>query len=327
MKFASALQINLIAALAAVLFAGPAIAQSPYPNRPITFVMTFSPGGPGDILMRGAAPALSARLNNQPIVFDYRAGAGGAVGILSVINAAPDGYTVLYSSNGIVSDQAVKVQPAYDPRKQLRPVTRAFDGFLGILASPQLPVTTLRELIDHARANPGKLNYASPGPGSFAHLASELFIQAAGINVVHVAYKGFSPVVAATIAGETQILLTSAIATKPMWQAGRLKLLAIATGERSAQTPGIPTAAEAGLPGFQAHFWFGAFLPAATPDNIAGRLEREFIALLKSPEIREKVEPSGFAVGGVTSDEFRRQLDTEFRQWDDVVRKAGIPRE
>jgi len=327
MIFPKAFRAKLLVAFTAALFAGPAIAQAQYPNRPITFVMTFSPGGPGNILMRMAAPALSARLNNVPIVFDYRAGAGGTVGILSVINAAPDGYTVLYSSNGIVSDQALKVQPAFDARKQLRPVTRTFDGFLGILASPQLPVNTLRELIDHARANPGKLNYASPGAGSFAHLASELFNQSAGINVVHVAYKGFGPVVAATMANETQVLLTSAIATKPMWQAGKLKLLAIATGQRSAQTPDIPTAAEAGLPGFQALFWFGAFLPAATPDTVASRLEREFIAVLKSPEIRDKVEPQGFATGGVSSDEFRRQVDSEIRQWEEVVRKAGIPRE
>ena len=327
MIFPKAFRAKLLIAFAAALFGGPAIAQAQYPNRPITFVMTFSPGGPGDTLMRMAAPMLSTRLNNAPIVFDYRAGAGGAVGILSVINAAPDGYTVLYSSNGIVSDQALKLQPAFDARKQLRPVTRAFDGFLGILASPRLPVNTLRELIEHAKVNPGKLNYASPGPGSFAHLASELFNQSAGINVVHVAYKGFGPVVAATMANETQVLLTSAIATKPMWQAGKLKLLAIATGQRSAQTPDIPTAAEAGLPGFQALFWFGAFLPAATPDNVASRLEREFIAVLKSPEIRDKVEPMGFSAGGSTSDEFRRQVDAEIRQWEEVVRKAGIHRE
>lgn len=181
--------------------------------------------------------------------------------------------------------------------------------------------------IDHAKANPGKLNYASPGPGSFAHLASELLNQSAGINVVHVAYKGFGSVVATTMANENELLLTSAIATKPMWQTGKLNLLAIATGQRSAQTPDIPTAAEAGLPGFQALFWFGAFLPAATADDVASRLEREFIAMLKSPEIRDKVEPQGFATGGVASDEFRRQVDSEIRQWEEVVRKAGIPRE
>ena len=134
MKFARRVLLALL--LSPML---PAFAQE-FPNRPITMVMTFSAGGPGDTLARMAAPALSARLNNVPIVFDYRAGAGGTVGILSVINAALDGYTVLFSSNGIVSDQAVKVQPAYDPRKQLRPVTRAFDGFLGIHVSPQLPV-------------------------------------------------------------------------------------------------------------------------------------------------------------------------------------------
>lgn len=315
-----------LACLAAciVVLSLPAAAQTR--GRPIAIVVPFGAGGGGDLVARSLAPVLSSRLN-APVIVENRTGAGGAIGVTHVVNSPPDGQTILFMSNGITIDPAIKLKPAYDPRKDLRALTLAHRGVMGVFVSPQLKISSIRELISLAKASPGKLNYAHPGLGSYAHLTAEQFKMTAGIDVVGVPYSGTPPTVTATIANDTQFTITETGSTRPLWESGKIKLVAIAAAQRAPSMPNIPTTAESGLPGYEASFWYGAFVPAATPNTIFDRLESEFTDVLAMPDIREKIATLGFTASGMRAEEFRRLVEAEVRQWEEVVRKAGIPRQ
>lgn len=301
-------------------------AQAQYPSRPIAIVVPFAAGGGGDFVARALAPVLSARLST-PVIVENRTGAGGAIGVAHVINAAPDGHSVLFMSNGITIDPAIRLKPAYDPRKDLRAITMAHRGVMGIFVSPRLQINSVRDFIALAKASPGKLNYAHPGLGSYAHLTAEQFKIAAGIDIVGVPYNGTPPTITATIANDTQLTITETGSTRPLWESGKIKLLAIAASQRAPSMPDTPTSGESGLPGYEASFWYGAFVPAATSNPVFERLESELTGILATPDMRQKIDALGFAASGMRSEEFRKVVDNEVRQWEEVVRKAGIPRQ
>lgn len=322
--FLDALRFLLACALVFAASMSPALSQTS--GKSIVLVHPFAPGSPVEVVGRWMMPGLTERLKS-PIVLESRSGAGGQIGITSVINSAPDGNTVLFASNAITLHGAVKLKPAYDPIKDLRPMTLAMFVALAIHASPQVPANSLRELIAYAKANPGKLNYSHAGVGSFTHMAAELFKFSAGVDIVAVAYRGGSDMANSTIGNFTQVTMLPPANTIEFAKSGKLKMLAVGSAQRLSMVPDVPTASEAGLPGFEALAWYGLLVPAATPNDVFDRLERAFVGVLREPEIMQKIQSIGFIPVGNKSDQFRRQMEKEVKQWHEVVAKAGIPRE
>lgn len=310
---------------AAVLLSSTVLAQTP--GKPITLVIPFAPGGPGDVVGRLMMPALQEKLKS-PFILESRQGAGGAVGITSVVNAAPDGHTILFTSNAITIDQAIKLKPAYDPLKDLRPITLGIFGVQSIAINPQLPVNNLREFLAYAKANPGKLNYSHAGVGSHTHLAMELFKVHAGLDIVAVPYRGGGQqALAAVLANDTQLTMLPPVLFLPHLKSGRLKILFVASDQRMPIVPDVPTSAEAGLPGFNAMFWYAFFLPVGTPNEIFSRIETALTEVLAMPDIKQKIQGLGYIPGGMPSTAFRTLIEGEVSQWRDVVARANLPRE
>ena len=294
-------------------------------GRPLTLVHPFAPGSPAEVVGRWMMPGLNERLKTQ-VILENRSGAGGQIGVTSVINSAPDGNTVLFTSNGVAIDQAVKLKPAYDPMKELRPVTRAMYGALAIHINPTVPANTLGELIAYAKANPGKLNYSHAGVGTFTHMAVELFKYSAGVNIVDVPYRGGAEMATSTMSNFTQLHMLPPSNTIEFVKSGKLKMLAVGAPQRLAMVPDVPTVSEAGVPGYEALAWYGLFVTATTPNDVLDRLEKAFVGVLSEPDIVQKILSIGFVPVGNTSEQFRRQLENEIKLWKDVVAKAGIPK-
>ena len=327
MSASKKLRMGLVAAAAALsaTLAATVVAQTP--GKPITIVIPFAPGGPGEVSARVMIPVLQEKLKS-PIVIESRQGAGGAVGITSVANAPADGHTVLYTSNAITIDQAIKLKPAYDPLKDLRPLTIGVFGVQSIAINPQLAANNLREFIAHAKANPGKLNYAHAGVGSHTHMAMELFKLQAGLDIVAVPYRGGGQqALASTLANDTQLTMLPPVFFAPHVKTGRLKILLVASDQRMPLVPEVPTAAEAGMPGFEAMFWYGLFLPAATPNDIFNRIETAFSEAINAPDFKQKMQGLGYIPGGMPATAFRTRIEGEVKQWREIVGKANIPRE
>ena len=317
--------IGLGAAAAMVSSSSAVLAQTP--GKAITMVIPFAPGGPGEVSGRIMIPLLQEKLKS-PIVIESRQGAGGAVGITSVANAPPDGHTILYTSNAITIDQAIKLKPAYDPLKDLRPLTVGLFGVQSVAINPKLPAGNLRELLAYARANPGKLNYAHAGVGSHTHMAMELFKLKAGVDIVSVPYRGGGQqALASVLANDTQLTMLPPILFQPHVQGGRIKILFVATDQRMPLVPDVPTAAEAGLSGFEAMFWYGLFLPAGTPNDIFNRIETAFSETINAPDFRQKMQSLGYIPGGMPSGVFRTRIEDEVKQWREIVSKANVARE
>ena len=318
--------IGLVAAAAVVVSLSSAVlAQTP--GKAITLVIPFAPGGPGEVSGRIMIPVLQEKLKS-PIIIESRQGAGGAVGITSVANAPPDGHTILYTSNAITIDQAIKLKPAYDPLKDLRPLTIGLFGVQSVAVNPQLPAGNLRELLAYAKANPGKLNYAHAGVGSHTHMAMELFKLKAGVDIVAVPYRGGGQqALASVLANDTQLTMLPPVLFNPHAQAGKIKILFVATDQRMPLVPEVPTAAEAGLPGYEAMFWYGLFLPAGTPNEIFNRIETAFMETINAPDFRQKMQSLGYIPGGMRSGAFRTRIEDEVKQWGEIVSKANMSRE
>lgn len=321
------LRMGLVAAAAALSVAVAPAGLAQTPGKPITMVIPFAPGGPGEVSGRIMIPVLQEKLKS-PIIIESRQGAGGAVGITSVANGPADGHTILYTSNAITIDQAIKLKPAYDPLKDLRPLTIGLFGVQSIAINPQLPVNNLREFMAHAKASPGKLNYAHAGVGSHTHMAMELFKLQAGLDIVAVPYRGGGQqALASTLANDTQLTMLPPVLFNPHVKTGRLKILFVASEQRMPIVPDVPTAAEAGLPGFEAMFWYGLFLPAATPNDVFNRIETAFSETINAPDFKQKMQGLGYIPGGMPSAAFRTRIEAEVRQWREIVGKANIPRE
>ena len=315
----------LMALLCTLGLAGTAAAQGgTWPARPIRLVIGYPPGGSTDIAGRLLAEALGRRLGQQ-IVVDNRTGAGGTVGALAVVRAEPDGYTLLLAASPEVSiaPTTMKAMP-YDPVKELQPIALVGQVPFFLVVNPSLPASNLQEFITYAKAHPGKLNYSSFGNNTSNHLAGELFKSMAGIDAVHVPYKGSGPSIADLIGGQVQYSFDTPPAVLANVKAGKLRALAVATNQRLPNAPDVPTAAEAGLPGFTAGTWFGLLAPAKTPRAIVERIHAETTALLASPELEKAFAERDIVIAASTPESFGKFIQSEVDKWKALAAKVGI---
>ncbi len=294
-----------------------------WPDKPIRFVMSAPAGSSIDVLGRTIADKLKDRLG-QPVIVENKPAAGGTVATAEVAKAAPDGYTMLLAFNGPLSITPLLSKVPYDVQKDLAPViiTSSQPNVLAVTA--QLPVKSVQELVAYARANPGKLNFASVGNGSSSHLNAELLKSMAGIDIVHIPFNGSPPAVTATIQNETQMIFAVMQPLQPQIQAGKLRALAVTSAKRFPLLPDLPTIAESGYPGFDALAWNGVLVPAATPKPVVQRLNAEINAILKDPDVVQKMHAAGFDLAGGTPEEFGALIRSESEKWVPVIRKAGV---
>lgn len=315
---------NAVALTLALLALGgisdAALAQ--YPSRPITIIVPYAPGG-GDILVRELTKPLSDRLG-QPVIVETRPGAGSALGSAYVANSDPDGYRILWNSSAAAINQTLQKSPTLDMRRDLAPITRAVNGMFALYASTTLPITNVRELIDYAKANPGKLNYGSSGIGGSMHLIMELVKSQAGLDIVHVPYQGGTPALAAAVVNEVQVLSYDSGLAAGQVQAGKLRIIGVLNATRSAAYPNVPPVADI-LPGVVVGYWWGFFAPAKTPQPILDRLHRDIVATLRQPDVETAFAKRNFTVAATPAEELARTVSTEVEQWTKVVRQANVP--
>jgi tripartite-type tricarboxylate transporter receptor subunit TctC len=298
-----------------------------YPNRPIRLVVPFPPGGPTDTMARIISERLAAVLG-QSIVVDNRSGAGGSIGAKSVAAADPDGYTILITPAGsLTTGPAVQKDIGYDPAKVFVAVAELVESPLILAVRSDLPVKTVAELVAYAKANPAKLSWGSQGFGTAPHLLAELFRLEAGVNIVHVPYRGTAPMLTAILAGEVQMVADPMFTVLPHIESGKLRALAIAGTERSAKLPGVPTMAEAGFPKFVSPFWLGVVAPAGTPPAVIDKLNAAFRDALDQPQTRARLAALGTDVKIGTPEAFGKMLASELALWTGVVKAAHIQAE
>jgi tripartite-type tricarboxylate transporter receptor subunit TctC len=314
--------LRVLVALATAFAVAPAIAQA-WPERPIKFIMAAPAGSSLDVLGRTIADKLTARLG-QPVVVENKPAAGGTVATAEVARAAPDGYTMMIGFNGPLSFSPLLQKLPYDVQKDLAPVITTTSQPNVLAVNATLPVKSVVELVAYAKANPGKLNYASVGNGSSSHLNMELFKQMAGIDAVHVPFNGSPPAVTATIQGETQMIFAVMQPLQAQIQAGKLRALAVTTAKRFPLLPDYPSIAESGYPGFEALAWNGVLVPAGTPKPIIARLNAEINAVLKEPDVVQKLHALGFDLIGGTPDEFGALIKGESEKWAPVIKTLGL---
>jgi tripartite-type tricarboxylate transporter receptor subunit TctC len=310
-----------------LLVASNAIAQ-PYPSKPLRLVVGFAPGGAADFVARTLQDPLSRALG-QPIVVDNRPGAGSSIAAEHVAKSAPDGYTVLIASpSSILVNPLLSPQNPFQPLKELAPISKVSASPLVVAVNPSIGISTLRELIDHAKKHPGKLNYASSGNGSAPHLAAVLFRRVAGIDIVHVPFKGGAPAVQSVLAGDTQLSFATPPSVLPLVQAGRLRALAITSRERSPLVPGVPGMAEAGLPEYEISFWYGLFVPAGAPGEVVRRLYSATHEALRAPAVAQTLAREGTEISRSNSPEdFAAFLAEDAKLWARLVKESGAKAE
>lgn len=318
--------LTRVLSAAIVLAAGlvPQAHAQAYPDRPIRMIAPFPAGGLVDVLARAVGEEL-ARSLGQPVIIENKPGAGGNIGADIVAKADPDGYTLLMTSPGIQSiNQFLYKTMPFDPEKAFVPISLVADMPMLVVVHPKLKMKTLKELIDHARANPGKLNFGSAGIGTTGHLGQALFTHIARINLTHVPYRGAAPAVQDLLAGQTDGVVDNPPIIMSHIQAGTIVPLAVAAKERMALLPQVPTSAEAGLPGYEASSWFGLMAPAGTPSDIVRRLQAETAKAVKAPSMQTFTAKSGARVIGGTSEDFARLIVDERKKWGEIIKAANI---
>jgi tripartite-type tricarboxylate transporter receptor subunit TctC len=309
----------------AVLLAGagaPASAQT-YPNRPIHIIAPFPAGGGYDFLSRLIGSEMSKAFG-QPVVVENKAGANGNIGTEAAAKSAPDGYTLLMGGNSpLALNVGLYAKLPYDPVKDFEAISRVATQPNLLAAHPKVPVKTVADLIQYAKANPGKLTYASNGNGSPQHLAAEQLKRMAGIDLVHVPYKGAAPTAAALLAGEVSIAFNIILLPLPHVQAGKLTGLAVASSRRSPLAPDIPTLAELGYP-IDIDTWYGLVAPAGTPKEVIAKLNAETVRVLNLPELKERTRSQGIELAGSTPEQFSAFLKADIAKWTQVIREFRI---
>lgn len=298
-------------------------AHAAWPDKPITLVVPFPPGGPTDMVARVLAQAVGDQLG-QSVVVDNKPGANGNIGNALVARAAPDGYTVLYNTSSLALSPALYKKLSYDARKDLAPVALTAVVPMGLVVNPQLPVKTVAELVDYAKKNPGKLSYGSAGNGNVTHLTAFQVTQHYGINATHVPYKGSAPADVDLVAGQIHFMTDTINSVAPFIKDGKLRLLAVSTAKRLPNFPEAPTLAESGMAGFEAGAWQGVMVPAQTPKPIIERLNQAFLQALKNPTVLEKLRIQGSEPLGSTPAEYGAYIDKELARWASVVKSTGV---
>jgi tripartite-type tricarboxylate transporter receptor subunit TctC len=315
--------VGVIALLAVMVLNLPATAET-YPSKPIRFVVPFPPGGATDIVARVVGQKASESLG-QPVVIENRPGAGGNMGADVAAKAAPDGYTMFM---GTIATHAINASLyknlSFDPIKDFSPVALLASVPLVLVVNAEVPAKSAQDVIALARAKPGELNYASPGSGTALHLAGELFKSMAGIDMVHVPYRGSAPAVTALIAGHVALMFDTTLSAMPHVEDGKLRALAVTTARRVPTLPYLPTIAEAGLAGFDVSAWNGVLVPAHTPDEIIKRLNAALVGALKAPEVRDRLLKQGAVPLGSTPEAFRAFIESESGKYAAIIKRAGI---
>jgi len=310
--------------LAAACGSGNAAAQdATFPTRTVQFVVAYTPGTGADILARAFGPRLAERWKVS-VVTENRAGATGTIATAFVANAAPDGHTLLWVATAFGTTPALRPNLPFDPVKSFAPVVLIATSGLGVVVHPQLPVKSLRDFINLAKRRPGELHYSSPGNGGPQHLAMELLKLETGINIVHVPYKGFAGAITDVMAGHVQAMVSALQSAHAQVSSGRLRMLAVMSGERSAAFPGVPTMKEVGLPGLEIYTWYGTFAPAGTPAASVARVNADINALLQLPDIRELLARQGMNPAGGPPSRLGDLVKAELPRWDRVVKAAKI---
>ena len=312
----------LIALTVTVCLTGAAAQAADFPTRPITVVVPFAPGGGLDVTTRIVAPDVTKRLGHQ-VVVENRGGAGGAIGAELVSRAAPDGYTLLVYASTATIDPSLRPKLKYDFRRDFVPVTMLVQTPYVLLVNPQLPMTTVADVIAYARKNPGKVFFGSPGIGTIGHLTAELFKAAAKVELTHIPYKGSGPAILAVVTNETQVSFETPLQTYDMVRAGKLRAVGISSKERWPTLPEVPAISET-VPGFESVAWIGLFAPAGTPKETVQQLYRAFAGAVNSGETQEKIIRGGMRSVGNTPDEFASRIATEIPIWAKVISDARI---
>ena len=301
----------------------PALAET-WPTRPIRFIVPFAPGGGGDVVGRIIGQRMSEQLG-KPLVIDNRAGGGGTLGCELAAKAAPDGYTLLLGNVGpIAVGPALYPKLAYNPVRDFAPVTMIASFPNLLVANPGLPFKTVPELVAYAKSRPGTLNFASAGAGTSTHLAGELFKSVAGIDVVHVPYKGGAAAMTDIIAGQVAYYFGTMPSSMPLAKAGKLRALAVTSLTRSPAAPEVPTIAESGYPKFETAAWYGLMFPTGTPREIVARTNAATMVVLALPDIRERLVHEGSEPLGSTPAQFGAYIKAEIAKWSGVVKAAHL---
>jgi tripartite-type tricarboxylate transporter receptor subunit TctC len=313
------------ASFLAILLAGffPLAQAQTFPTKPITIIVPYAPGGTNDILARAVAGKMSGSVGQQVIV-ENRPGAGGNLGAAHVAKSAPDGYTLLTASVGVYSINKWMQKLPYDPEKDFAPITNGGSVPNMLIVHPSVPANNVQELIALAKANPGKVNFASMGSGTTGHLSGEMFKQRAGIDVVHVPYKGSAPALQDLMGGQVQIMFDNMPTAIKLAESGKVKGLALTSLQPSPLAPGIPTLDAAGLKGFDVTAWFGFVAPAGTPRPVIERLNAEMVKALRDPVIAANLTKLGVTIIADTPEQFAAYMAAETAKWKQVVERSGV---
>lgn len=312
-------RVALGAALASVATLGMA---DTWPAKPIRMIVGFPPGGGADIVARALGAELGKSLG-QSIVIDNRGGANGVIGTAELAKAAPDGHTVMLTISSHVTNALLYPKAPYDARKDFAPVSLVATSPFVLVVNPQLPVNSVADLIALAKAQPGKINYGSPGNGSTQHLFHVLMNLTAGIDMTHVAYKGGAPMANDLMAGHVQVGFTTPLFSQALLQQGKLRGLAVTSSKPIPQLPNVPPIGDT-LPGFEAEVWYGVIAPAGTPRAVIDKLSAEIARIVSSPAVREKLAAQAAEPVGSAPDQFAGVMDAELKTWSAVIRQTGI---
>lgn len=317
----------VLAAMFSAIAAGAVqAAEMKYPVRPVRMMVSYPPGGPSDLTARLIAPHLTESLGQQFII-DNRGGAGGTLAVTLLTQSTPDGYTLLMSAGGeMVIAPNLRLKLPYDPTKDIIPISRVGSSQLVLVIHPSVAAKSVKELVALAKAKPGTINFASAGSGSTAHLAGEQFKYLAGIDIVHVPYKGAGPALSDLIGGQVQMLISAYSSAFGHIKAGKLRPLGVTGLKRIASAPDLPTIAET-VPGYEVLSWYGLHAPRGTPPTVISRLHRQLATIIRKPEISERLAGLGVEPEGNSPQEFLAQIKAEIAAWGKVITAAKIPKE
>ena len=302
----------------------PSLYAQAYPQKPIRLIVPFPPGGGNDIMARTIGQKLTES-TGQAVVIDNRGGAGGNIGAETAARAVADGYTLFLGGVGSHgTNPGLQAKLPYDPIKDFAPITMIAAAPLLVVVHPSLPVKTIGELIQYAKTRPGQINFASSGTGSIAHLAPEMLNSMAKISLTHIPYKGTAPALVDLLGGQVQVMMNSAVSMLPLVRNGKLRGIATTGARRLTTLPEMPTVAESGVTGYEAASWYGILAPAQTPRPVIDTLNREIVAIMRRPELRERLIADGAEPVGNTPEEFAAYIKRELPRWAAVIKAAGI---
>jgi len=324
MKMASGLMMSIMTCLLMAVDSNHAFSQDNYPSKPIRFLMPHPPGAGMDFVSRTVANKLT-QIWGQQVIVDSRGGAGGVIGLQIAAKAAPDGYTLVPTSIGpLAVNPSLHKNLPYDTLRDFDPVTTLISALNLLVVNPSVPAKSVKELISLAKAKPGELKYASSANGNTDHLAGELFKTMAGINMLHIPYKGGGPAAAAILSGEVDAIFAVYQNIAPMIKAGRLRVLAVAVGQRWPTLPEVPTVSEMGVPGFEVVNWYGLVAPAGTPKQLISKVNMDVVKVLQMPDVVDVLAQNGMVPLPSTPEQFGAFMRSEIKKWAKVVRDSNI---